>query len=73
MPEAASASSCSSLSLDNIGTDYPLPDLPTSSELSAAGINVVGEIKGGEETSLTLISTEPCYVDGIATGASGCS
>ena len=73
LPEAASASSCSSLSLDNIATDYPLPDLPTSSELSAAGINVVGEIKGGEETSLTLISTEPCYVDGIATGASGCS
>ena len=69
IPEAASASSCSSLPLIDIATDYPLPSLPTSSEISTQITHTTSDAQ-----AWSLISNDACYIDGVRqTNISGCN
>ena len=68
IPEAASVSSCSSLPLTDIATDYPLPNLPTNSEISSDVTHTVSDAQ-----SWTLISNDACVIDGVRqTSITGC-
>ena len=68
IPEAASVASCNSLPLTNIATDYPLPSIPLTSDISSQITHSASDAQ-----NWTLISNDACVIDGVKqTSISGC-
>ena len=68
IPEAASTSSCNSLPLTNVATDYPLPSIPLTSDVNSQITHSASDAQ-----NWTLISNDACVIDGVKqTSISGC-